>query len=288
MAFEWPEHLQLTTKQRVASILWTLQQNGGEVTDEEGLVTSKLNDLCRDLKVIAIPKSAPGAYAPLISNMCGERDGSPWATNPLIERDTKGKRTYAIRLLVEDDDMPEPELAWRTTSMPKAVAEMLGFVPAGSTTTEPEEVPDPPGETVDVGPVDVIGDIPDVPTESTTTDVEIRHETPAPLRKVMALSKIVTDLMIELSEDTPADELVLGRLADALAEGERLRQKVAALENVVEAKSREVNSLRQSLKLTGANLERLRTAVTTNGHVAQDAEQRALAQLMQTPPSTKA
>lgn len=292
MPFEWPEHLQLTTKQRVASILWTLQQNGGEVTDEEGLVTSKLNDLARDLKVIAVPKMAPGAYAPLIGNMCGERDGSPWATNPLIERDTKGKRTYSIRLLVEDDDMPEPELAWRTTQMPVNVAEQLGFVPAGSATkSEPEEVLiDSPVETVDVGPSEVIEDIPDVPTESTTTEVEVRHDTPAALRKVMAISKIATDLMIELSEIAQpiTDDAVLGRLADAMEENARLRQEIRSLKDNVETKAREVSALRHSLKITGANLERVRAAVTTNGHLkGDDFEQAALAKLMQQPPAAK-
>jgi hypothetical protein len=294
MAFEWPESMQLQTKQRVASILWTLQQNGGEVTEESGLVTALLNDLCRAARVRVIPNQSPGTYASLISNMCGERQGSPWANDALIERDVKGKRTFAIRLLLEDQEMPEPTLAWAPSFMPVGVAETLGLVPTGSA-----------AETVDVGPVEVdepevvietepsggedaevIEDVPEVTTEP--APVAVRAETPAALRKVLAISKLATDLMIELSEieRRHSDESVLERLAETLAENQRLAETNRELRSLVEAKANEIAALRHSLKLTGANLERLRLAVSTNGsgHFEVDG-QRELARLMQAPPA---
>jgi len=290
MPFKWPAGMQVQTRQRVASILWTLrQQPGAEVTDRvSGRATHKLNDLCRELRVRQVPRTSPASYAKLITLMTGDAVDSPWAQNPLIERDVNSKRTYAIRLLVQDEDMPDPNLAWAPSFMPVAVAETLGLVPAGATTKEAAEV----ATEATVAAPDEIADVPEVTTEpEPTAAVDVRAETPAALKKVMAISKLATDLMIELSEIEHrhgGDEAVLGRLADALADNERLRGRVRDLEALVETKASEIASLRQSLKLTGANLERLRTAVNTNGHVDPDADQRALARLMQERPAAPA
>lgn len=280
MPFEWPESLHLATKLRIASILWTLQQHGGEITDESGLATAKLNELCRNARVRALPKQSPGTYPRLLTQMCGEGD-SPW-TEPLIERDLRGKRTFAIRLLLEDEDLPDPDLAWTLAHMPADVAEARGLVAVPAEPVEEEapeaieeETPEPP-ESEEPVPAELVG---------------LRAETPAALRKVLAISKLATDLMIELSEidqrHVGQDE-VLERLATVLADNQRLTETVRELRALVETKANEIDALRQSLKLTGANLERLRLAVSVNGNGRFEVDgQRELARVMQAPPTTR-
>jgi hypothetical protein len=188
--------------------------------------------------------------------------------------------------------MPPAELAWAPAVMPVAVAEMIGLVPEGSSSkpepeTEREIEPEPVA--------DEVGDIPEVTVEPetvmidtpTSTEVAVRAETPAALRKVLAISKLATDLMIDLSElSQRTDDVALGHLADALEENQRLREQVRQLQAAVEAKSGEITALRKSLTLTGANLERLRTSVTSNGHVQHDPH-REIARLMQEPPTAR-
>lgn len=291
MSFEWPEHMQLQSKYRVASILWALQRVDGEIAESSGLVTSLLNDICREQRVRVLPKSSPGTYAGLIANMTGEREGSPWATSPLLERELNGKRTYALRLLIEDADLPDPRLAWSPAFMPVDVAQTYGILGGQDveTETEPEtevEVePETEPETVDVGPVSVEeGDVENlveaVESISTVPVVPIPSdppsETPEGLRKLLAINRLATDLMVEFAAmSRPAENDLVARLVQANEEITSYRAKVQTLEAALSSKVSEVHALRQSLKLTGANAERLREALaSTNGHVVDEDRER--------------
>jgi hypothetical protein len=276
MAFEWPETLQLTTRQRIASILWSLQrQPGGEVTDESGFATNALNDVCKKARVRQIPKTAPAVFPNLLANIAGERDGSPWSTNALIEREINGKRTYAIRLLLEDEDMPDPELAWTMGNMPDDVRE--AWYPEG------EDVDD--GHTVDLETAPIVGedvtidDIPEVDDVVTREPVEAgAASTDSPIvERLVQIASLATDLVIDvaaLASHRPEDQVV-AQLAWALDEISRLNGLVTQLtdENrhlaaLVEGKTGEVAALQQAVRLTRANLQTMTSKVdaSANGH----------------------
>jgi hypothetical protein len=262
MPLEWPPGLQQSTKERFASILWALHEAGGEVLSDNGTAPSRLNDICRDLRVRRVPKTNPSQYTYLLARLAGDHHEAPWA-EPVIERKVRGKRTYAIRLLLDETDMPDPALAWRPADMPDRLKA--------------------PGESEDVATT--------VEPEPEQHETEPARSAPGHLRKAMAIQKLATDLMVELSappETTDADKTA-ERLAVALDENARLRNQVQALNNVVEAKTAEISALRHSLKLTGANLETLRVAMAGNGHqkaADEERQRKTLNALMAAPSPT--
>lgn len=290
--WQWNLQSKGSAKLAVPALLWTLKELGGEITDESGRAGHRLAEEAVK-RGYRLPPTYLGRSGPR-SQMLASLESGVYAG--CIVRESNGKRTFKIILLLSDDEMP-PRPATKSqptvkviTAQQRPIAPVAVFTPRDESTVEPEpdiETPEP--EAPPAEPYQ-----PELPDDPDTPDVDDVTVIP-PLLTVDA-SDDAFMLMLEASQliaramiatnmrapsptgptDTEIDEAA-GRMAATIAENQRLRRQLNEARETANARAKEAEGLRKALLVAQGNLK----AFQANAGMA-DGRKRALARLRDT------
>lgn len=271
--WEWPPYTHLTRQRLIAAILWELAE-GGDVVDSSGRATIKLGTRLKRWH-ISVPQNMAKVFVDLETTY-----------GRCIAREVNGRRTYAIRLLLDREKLPP---------RPTGVAEI--------DTDDYDEADEVEVDEVEVDEVEADEvDVPETPEEVDDDDwgepfdddgaFEIL-ETPEPkaehtVDRLLLIQSLATEVLMDVAQlaaattQPAADEAALTRLAETLDENARLRRHLAEAKGVAVARANEAEMLRRSLRQVQANLDALRT-----GAMANDEGFRALDRIMREAPTRR-
>jgi hypothetical protein len=309
--WQWNEWVHESTRITICAILWTLHDLGGGIRDENGRCASSLIAAAKKNGTPVHPThqgKAKGIQA--MSTLLRELDGGRYGQ--AITRRTHGKRTYEIRLNLALDEMPPRPLPVVTRHVedhkPNVPAQPIPRPQVGDTrpasvfrptvdVTDPTAGGDgPPPE-----PVPEPGPGPDVPEPQPAQLVVADPPAPAPVEPTMVPLVVVDsddpiDILLRIQQLSMSAVLSLAagptettgepavdpdeknaqakRLAATLEENNRLRSKVNAHAETINAKTKEAAALRKALTVAQSNLKALQDAAN-----ASPGRERALARL---------
>jgi hypothetical protein len=272
-----------STKQAIVGLLWTLFDLGGEIRCKQGKAGRALVN-----EAVAIGYRMPTQVtspisAGSLSQLLQEMDHGRFAG--LISREVGPKRTYAIKLLLTEDQLPprpplltlkaiEPKANGgptdpRTTQEPKPPATEPEQAPVTTPSVPPDVEPEPEPEVNDPQPEptedEQLADeatLPSVPTYAV--------EATEPIDALLMIQHLAMQAAIGIAGQLgqpPAPEndraelhAVQERLADTLDENQRLRRKLADVCETTNAKAKECEALRKALMVSSSNLKALQAA----------------------------
>lgn len=291
--WRWGGYVRDSTKQTTQALLWTLHRLGGTVTDDSGLAPRKLIAAALDYGYHVDRSHQSGGS---LSQLMGELEHGRY--KGAIERETNGKRTRRITLLLKENELP-PRPALKRTSAQQSVfvqpapvepvtespnAGGTGPQPAPQPEPEPEPEPKPhPGPPPGPRPED-----PNVVPELTVVDDEpeeaIEPKIPPliaidgdPVAKLfqiqndlisatMAVAAMAPTVVVEQDQDPEQAE----RLAKTLEENQRLRRKVNEQTETIVAKTKELEALRKQILIAQNNLRAIQEASNNAGRTERN------------------
>lgn len=286
--WQWGKGAHESMMTTVPALLWTLREEGGEVHDSSGRAGAKLVQLADARGYVIHPTHRPGHLTgSSLSTLLGQLDfGKRYGG--CIEREMNSKRTYKIRLLLDEEQLPprpHPVVIKQAKSSPVPTA--------GGTGPRPAEDPKPMPPT-EPTPAPEVPEQPETALVVAEPDVEVINPILAPLAVMgdadaisallqiqnLSLSVVLTvaemrgRLREPVVEDADERDAQAKRLADTLEENNRLRRKVNDHAETINAKAKEITALRQALKVAQNNLH----AIQQNANEAGQRE-RNLAKL---------
>jgi hypothetical protein len=232
----------------ISALLWALHGEGGTIRSESGRVGTALRDRAVELGYFIHPryqassKSASGGISSLLASLELDTYGTE-----AIEREKNGTRSFEIRLLLDDEEMPpKPVLVKKTlgdstepVANPVDVSQPIDaveHVEQGDLTEGWDDIDAP-----NMAPDTV--DLPDIATFEIETLPEVItvSDTPSPYGLVLEAQRSITRALVSLAGNTPPPvdhtELLALRarvnvlteeLANVRAERDRLMEILAA------------------------------------------------------------
>jgi hypothetical protein len=280
----WPRFTNERTKRSIPAVLWALHEMGGEVADpQSGRVPAKIVAKAQELGWPVHPGTNTSMlFAELENGRYGR----------CLYRETNGKRTFLVRLLLTDEEMPPKPHAIKTYKVDKVKPEsVFASAPPIEPDPEPEPeqptpapkpVPDDPNVTLAVAPEpepEVVA-----PTISPLVGVDAGIDPIDLLFDIQRLSMTAVvalattagtpDINPDNSDERDAER---ARLATTLEENNRLRRKLNEATETLVAKSKEIEALRKALAIAQNNLRAVQDAAN-----AAPNRERALANLRNT------
>lgn len=283
--WQWTQGAKESITTTIPALLWTLHEEGGEVHDSSGQAGRKLAEMAKARGyVIARTHEPDHSTGSALSSLLGQLDHGD-RYGGCIEREMNSKRTFTIRLLLDVEQLPprpHPVVIKQAPSSPAAGGS--GPRPAEDPTPMPPAEPTPAPEAPEQ---------PETALVLAQPDVEVVHPVLPPLAIVddadpVAILLQIQDLSMtavlavaksigergEPVVDADERDHQAKRLADTLEENNRLRRKVNDHAETISAKTKEINALRQALKVAQGNLH----AIQQNANEAGQRE-RNLAKL---------
>jgi hypothetical protein len=309
--WQWPTYTTRNMKTTIAAILWTLHDLGGELHDTSGRCLSRLRDECAERGMPVHPKHRAGSG---LTQILKELDRGRFAGT--IERVGASKRTFVIRLLLAEDELPARPVPVKTynvaaldsTASVFAVKAPVDAPAAGWSGGEPDapepETPEPEVpeadteddiedeviedekvETVVLGPVELVE--PNIPPLAV-----VPTSTGHPIDALLAIQELSIQAILQLSRtpDAPAPvddselDAIRTRLADTLTENNTLRRKVNAHLETIRAKEADLVNMRKALALANNNLAAIREAGNRPNLESNLRNLRQVEKLMTAPP----
>jgi hypothetical protein len=251
--WHWPKGTTNHSKMSVPALLWALHDLGGTVEDKTGRAASRLVEHATELGTPIHPLSNPG-------HLFKELEGGRYAG--AIKRKVGPKRTYAIRLLLEERQMPpKPRPAKAEPAEPKTPALALPVV---------KDEPKAEVETISIAP-----GLPVVPPEPSPAPVEpilppiVAVPASDPLNALLEIQGLAMQAVLGLAEqmgqgidlaDAAERDAEKTRLAETIEENRRLRRKVNDLTETLVAKGKEVEAMRKALNIAQSNMAAIQKA----------------------------
>lgn len=303
--WRWGVQNKTSAKMTIPALLWTLHDLGGEISDPvTGRAGTKLVEEARKRYSVYPTHIRSKASSGALSSIYLSLERGIYAGS--IAREMNAKRTFRITLLLSEDEMPPRPSPLKITKVQPTVTPLvpkqrpIAPVAVVAPVTDDEGTgnggpshdydPDEPQPEV---PEPVQPTLPDDPGEPEVEDVV--HTTIPPLLTVNAdddafmlileASQLLARAMIATNARTPKvvgpsdaeiDEAAK-RMADTLAENQRLRRKLNEANETAMAKARENEGLRKALLVAQGNLK----AFQQNMDLADNRE-KALARLRDT------
>lgn len=270
--WKWGVMTHANTKQSVAALLWTLHDLGGTITDGSGLAAAKLAEMAAKRGMPLDRAQASGAG---LSTLMGSLDHGRMAG--CIERETNGKRTKKITLLLEADELPprpQPQRSLLVQAVPDPIEEPVadggtGPRPEEPDTPEPEPIPAPPGRPEDPNLTVVTDEPVTEPVEPVLPPLAIVADDD-PMSMLLKIQSDLMDATISVAamgapvivevEQAPVDNTIAERLAATLEENNRLRRQVNEARETAVARAKENEGLRKQILVAQNNLRKLQEA----------------------------
>jgi hypothetical protein len=251
----WPRYSREATQRTISALLWTLKDMGGTIESTSGRAGSALADE-------AAKRGTPIHPQVNLSQLIGELDTGIYGG--CIKRDTGIRRTYAITLLLAEDEMPPKPRHLRAAPEKTLFVQPVASDPDPEPEPEPEPIPVPP----EPQPEPVVDTAVVVETvEPVIPPLVVVSDEPLDLALTAATSvaKVIEALLVRgaeaKGEPSPDAEEMAVRLAQTIEENNRLRRKVNDLSETVQAKAKECEGLHKALRVSEANLKTLRETV---------------------------
>lgn len=306
--WRWGVQNKASAKMTIPALLWTLHDLGGEISDPvTGRAGTKLVEEARKRYSVYPTHIRSKASSGALSSIYLSLERGIYAGS--IVREMNAKRTFRITLLLSEDEMPPRPSPLKITKVqptvtplvPKqrpiapvaVVAPVADDEGTGNGGPSHDYEPDEPQPEVPEVPEPVQPTLPDDPGEPEVEDVVVTTIPPLltvdadddAFMLILEASQLLARAMIATNvrrpatvgpTDTEIDEAAK-RMADTLAENQRLRRKLNEANETAAARAKEAEGLRKALLVAQGNLK----AFQQNMGLADNRE-KALARLRDT------
>lgn len=281
--WQWPAGTHEKSMQTVPAILWTLHELGGEIHDKRtGFALSKL---VSEAERMGWPVHPGTNMSQMLANLEDGRYGR------IIERETNGRKTYTIRLLLSEAELPprpNKVKSYPVESVPKK--SVFAAKVKSATETVEEEVDRlkamleadtaPESETPEL----VVPSIPPLMVVSDDPMDLLLQIQQLSMTAVMALATSI-GTPVPSPDNSAERDAERARLATTLEENNRLRRKLNEATETLVSKTKQCEALQKALALANNNLATIQNAANQ----APDRERklanlRGVERLMQQPP----
>ena len=235
--WKWPRGIHRHTPVRVAAVLWSLKELGGEVYDPKGCC-----------KAIVLEHAASRGFDLPNIQFLFERMEAPdyfGHDGPCIRREMGSRQTYRVTLLVKDADMPP--CPW-----PRGQAGAVSSNGSGPINTAAE--------------LRALLERDDEPVDDPASEPMPEEQSDDPVDDLLTIMRLSNNVLCRLASGMASGEEQqpnvgkgdqAERLAAALDENARLRRKLAAAEETARARKAEADAARRANVQLQSNLNAL-------------------------------
>jgi hypothetical protein len=190
----------------ISALLWALHHDGGTIRSESGRVGAALRDRAVELGMFVHPryqatsKTASGGISSLLASLEMDTYGTE-----AIEREKNGTRSFEIRLLLKDEEMPpKPVMVKRTLGdSTKPQTNPVDVSARSVDVVEHVEVEDLEDGWDDIDAPDMAPATIDTADISSFPEIIIVSDTPGPYGLVLEAQRSVTRALVTLARETP-------------------------------------------------------------------------------------
>lgn len=284
--WEWNRFTRDSTQQTVRCLLWTLLEMGGEVNDPNGRSAHRLVGEARKRGYMPAAVHDPfvrkGKTTGSLSQLIYELEKGDYAGT--ISRVVNGKRTYKIKLMITEDQLPPRPLpvVVKKVEPTKPAPEPVRVITKAEADAaiKPASAPPPPVVPATTNGSEVGQETPlpaglDIAPPIDEPDIVVPTVPPLVIAEAGAI-----DLLLEIQQlvmratiavatdiggnDEPRQtddyDDVTRRLAETLEENNRLRRKCNDQAETLMAKLKEIDALRKALAIAQNNIKVMQDA----------------------------
>lgn len=268
-AWKWPARTRDEVKHQVLGILWELHDRG-DIRDDSGFAVEILR---RRLDDRPSRFRLPAAANYILRQMeTGGRYGA------CIEREVDRTKLRAIRLVLDEDELPLPrpwpapadEQSADQTSLTQPESIEAAAVELARSASLHVVAPVDHAEPEDAEPIISAGEDP--------YEIAIGDDGASDaISKLLLMQHLATDVILDLAQlagrwapttqpvaEPQVDDESAYRLSQALDENNRLRRNLNEVTETLRAKAKEVDAVRKALRQVQANLDALRQGSQIN------------------------